>query len=273
MEKKLINITETIGLLNHDILTINEFSGEDNNNIIKFPLENDSELDSSSLSFIQQPKAETIDLSKFEEIFQNPLNSRDTSNIFKINLPIKRNRKKDDNKNVDNLLRKAKKVIFNSILEYDNYIITKAYNYNIGQGINIKKLFKINYSQIKNTQTDFNKKLLNTPQKDIFSSNITSKYSNFPPEHNKILINKLLEEEDLEKRKIFNNLFNTTLLEFIQHLIGQKNKEELNGLDALFKKQLIEMENNKGYDELKNTINDYEKIFEDKKPRTNKIKK
>lgn len=33
------------------------------------------------------------------------------------------------------------------------------------------------------------------------------------------------------------------------------------------------MENNKGYDELKNTINDYEKIFEDKKPRTNKIKK
>ena len=33
------------------------------------------------------------------------------------------------------------------------------------------------------------------------------------------------------------------------------------------------MKNNKEYESLKNTINDYEKIFEDKKPRTNKIKK
>ena len=273
MENNLINITETIGLLNHNILTINDFSEENNNNIIKLSIENDSELDSSFLSFIEQPMTETVDLSKFEEIFQNSLNSRDTPNIFNVNLPIKRNRKKDEIKNVDNLLRKAKKVIFNSILEYDNYIIAKAYNYNIGKGINTKKLFKINYSQIKNTQTDFNKKLLNTPQKDIFSSNITTKYSNFPSDHNKILINKLLEEEDLEKREIFNNLFNITLLEFIQHLIGQKKKEELDGLDSLYKKQLIEMKNNKEYEELKNTINDYEKIFEDKKPRTNKIKK
>jgi hypothetical protein len=273
MEKKLINITETIGLLNHNILNTNEISGENNNNIIKFPFENDSDIDSSSLNFLDQPKEETIDLSKFEDIFQSSLNSRDASNIFNVNLSIKRKRKKDDNKHVDNLLRKAKKVIFNSILEYDNYIIAKAYNYNIGQGINIKKLFKINYSQIKNTQTNFNKKLLNTPQKDIFSSNITSKFSNFPPDHNKILINKLLEEEDLEKREIFNNLFNTTLLEFIQHLIGQKKKEELTGLDSLYKKQLIEMKNTKEYEKLKNTINDYEKIFEDKKPRINKIKK
>jgi hypothetical protein len=273
MENKLINITETFGLLNHNFLAVNEFSGENNNNIIKFPKENDSEIDSSFLSFIEQPMTEAFDISKLEEIFQNSLNSRNTSNIFNVNLPVKRNRKKDDIKNVDNLVRKAKKVIFNSILEYDNYIIAKAYNYNIGQGINTKKLFKINYSQIKNTQTDFNKKLLNTPQKDIFSSNITTKYSNFPSDHNKILINKLLEEEDLEKREIFNNLFNITLLEFIQHLIGQKKKEELQGLDSLYKKQLIEMKNHKEYEELKNTINDYEKIFEDKKPRTNKIKK
>ena len=68
-------------------------------------------------------------------------------------------------------------------------------------------------------------------------------------------------------------MFNTTLLEFIQHLIGQKKKEELTGLDSLYKKQLIEMKNTKEYEKLKNTINDYEKIFEDKKPRINKIKK
>ena len=273
MEKKLINMTETIGLLNHNILTINEFNGENNNNIIKFPVEKDPDIDSSSISFIEQPKSETLELSKFEEIFQNSVNSRDTSNMSNENLSIKRNRKRDDNKNIDNLLRKAKKVIFHSILEYDNYIIAKAYNYNIGQGINTKKLFKINYSQIKNTQTNFNKKLLNTPQKDIFSSNITTKYSNFPLDHNKKLINKLLEEEDLNKREIFNNLFNITLLEFIQHLKGKKKIEGLNGLDSLFKKKLIEMKKNKEYEELKNTINDYEKIFEDKKPRTNKTKK
>ena len=33
------------------------------------------------------------------------------------------------------------------------------------------------------------------------------------------------------------------------------------------------MKKNKEYEELINTINDYEKIFEDKKPRINKIKK
>ena len=32
------------------------------------------------------------------------------------------------------------------------------------------------------------------------------------------------------------------------------------------------MKKNKEYEELINTINDYEKIFEDKKPRINKIK-
>ena len=273
MEKKLINITETIGLLDHNFLLTNEISGENNNNIINFPIENDSDPGSSSLSFIDQLNAEAFDISIFEDIFQICLNSRDSSNIFNINLQNKRIRKKEDNKNVDNLLRKAKKVFFNSILEYDNYIIAKAYNYNIGKGINTKKLLKINYSQIKNTQTDFNKKLLSTPQKDIFSSKITTKYSNFPPDHNRRLINKLLEEEDLEKRELFNNLFNITLLEFIQHLIGQKKIEGLNGLDSLFKKQLIEMQKNKEFEELKNTINDYEKIFEDKKPRTNKMKK
>ena len=273
MEKKLINITETIGLLNHNILSTNEFSGENDNNNIKFPKDNDSDIDPSSISFIEQPKAETLDLNKIEEIFQNTFNSRDTSNISNVNPSSKRNRKRDDNKNVDNLLRKVKKLLFNSILEYDNCIIAKAYNYNIGQGINTKKLFKINYSQIKNTQTNFNKKLLNTPQKDIFSSNITTKYSNFPLDHNKKLINKLLEEEDLDKREIFSNLFNITLLEFIQHLIGKKKIEGLNGLDSLFKQKLIEMKKNKEYEELKNIINDYEKIFEDKKPRTNKTKK
>ena len=68
-------------------------------------------------------------------------------------------------------------------------------------------------------------------------------------------------------------MFKITLLEFIQHLIGEKKKEGLNGLDSLYKKQLIEMKKNKEYEELINTINDYEKIFEDKKPRINKIKK
>ena len=51
---------------------------------------------------------------------------------------------------ISNLIRKAKKILFTSLLKYDNYIISKVYNNKLGNVINIKKLFKINHFQIKN---------------------------------------------------------------------------------------------------------------------------
>jgi len=47
-----------------------------------------------------------------------------------------------------NLMRRDKTILFDSLLNYDNFIISKVYNGNIGNGINIKKLLKINHNKL-----------------------------------------------------------------------------------------------------------------------------
>lgn len=74
------------------------------------------------------------------------------------------NKKKDRN----NETRKLKRLFCNSIFKYINNIILKVYNNNIGHGINMKKLLKINHNCINNSRADFNKQLLYKTIKDIF---------------------------------------------------------------------------------------------------------
>ena len=172
------------------------------------------------------------------------------------------------------LIRRAKKIIFDTLLKYDNDVISKVYNNNIGYGINTKKILRIKHFQIQNTNTNFNKKLLNTTQGIIFSSEISTRYTNYPRNHNKILINKLLNEENTEKRKIFNDLFSKTFLECIENLVGKRKTESLKGLDKYYEKEMMELDEEDNFKELlKKIINDLNNIFEKKKPRKTKIKK
>lgn len=174
----------------------------------------------------------------------------------------------------DSLLRRAKKIIFDAMLKYNNYVISKIYDNNIGNGIKIKKLLKINHFQIQNTNTNYNKELLKTPQGVIFSSNISSRHTNYPLNHNKLLINKLLNEENEEKRKIFNELFSRTFSECLNHLIGKKIYKSLEGLENFYEKELLVLdESDKSKDLLKSIINNYEIIIEKKRSRKRKILK
>ena len=220
------------------------------------------------------------------------INSKDTSNATKykylINLNENKNKapykesykekkdkydkedkiNKEDIYFSDNLIRRVKKILFDSLMKYDNYIISKVYNNNIGNGLNIKKLLKINHDQIKNTNTIYNQILLKTPQSNIFASDISTRHTNFPIDHNKILIKKLLNEDDEEKRKIFNDLFNMTLSECINHLIGNEYFESLKGLEKFYENELLELNEDEDNKELlKQIINNLEKIFEKKRPR------
>ena len=172
------------------------------------------------------------------------------------------------------LIRRAKKIIFDTLLKYDNDVISKVYNNNIGYGINTKKILRIKHFQIQNTNTNFNKELLNTTQGIIFSSKISTRYTNYPHNHNKILINKLLNEENVEKRKIFHDLFSKTFLECIENLIGERKTESLYGLDKYYEKEMMELDEEEKFKELlKKIIKDLKNIFEKKKPRKTKIKK
>ena len=57
----------------------------------------------------------------------------------------------------------------------------------------------------------------------------------------------LLNEKDEEKRKIFQNLFNRTLLECIDHLIGKKTYKELEGLEEIYKNEMMELGGDEEY--------------------------
>ncbi len=214
----------------------------------------------------------------------NQKETSNTSNSFlqqkrnNSNLEPKKEEKEEENyydkNNLDNFIRRIKKLAFNSILKYDNKVISEMYNNRLGHGINIKKLLKNNHFQIKCTGTIFNKELLKKTQGEILSENITTRFTNFPRDHNKNLIINLLNEEDKVKKERFKNLFNKTLSECIDHLIGAKKSKDLEGLEKIFENELKNIKKTKEYIEnLKNIFNDYKKIYDEKIPRKIKPKK
>jgi len=173
-------------------------------------------------------------------------------------------KKNPKNKNNNNDNRKLKKAIIDSSLEFINYKIRKTYNNNIGNGINKKKLFKINSNYVKNFGAEFNKQLLETTLGEIFSCDISGNYTSFLKDFNKKLINNLLNEEDLKKRKIFENLFSKTFLECINHILGKKRINELQGLEQFFENEVKDRE------ALKKLLNNFEEIISLKRPRKSK---
>jgi hypothetical protein len=263
-------------------LNKNNYSFETDINLYNF-LEGNGINDSLSLvsildTPIDAPKFSVLDLMKFDDKNQNSdLISKDTSNSVKdkkldtkIGQKVKREEK--ENYSNDNLLRRAKTILFDSLLKYDNYIISKVYNDHIGNGVNIKKLLKINHSQIKNINANYNRDLIKTSQGKIFSENISKRHTYYPEDHNKRLINKLLNENDDDKRKTFVNLFSKTLKECIQHITGQKI-EELKGLERFYENEINELEEGDEFKkEIKKFIDNYETIINKKKPRKTKQK-
>lgn len=245
-------------------------------------LDNELKPNITSFSFLETQNFNNFNLFNYKDLNQTSDNISKDTNSSKNELQKKRNLSFDnkaekeelDKYTRDNLLRKVKKIAFCSILKYDNDIIAKIYNNNIGNGIFIKKLFKNNYFQIKCIGVIFNKELLKTSQGEILSSNITTRFTNYPLDHNKKLIEELMNEKDLEKREIFKNLFSKTLLECIQHLIGKKHFKELEGLEKIFETEMSSLNENDEYKEkLKNVFNNIEKIYNDKKARKKKSKK
>ena len=132
----------------------------------------------------------------------------------------------------DNMIRRIKTMILKNIYNYLNSFINAVYNGNIGDGKNKKKLLKLRYKQVLESKADENINFLKKTLKDLFSDNITTKYKNFGLDFNKNLIEKLLKEEDENKKIIFEEIFNLTFLECLKHIIGSQNIELLNGING-----------------------------------------
>jgi 5'-deoxynucleotidase YfbR-like HD superfamily hydrolase len=123
------------------------------------------------------------------------------------------------------------------------------------------------------SRANYNKEFLNKTLKEIFSENISTKYTRYSPSHNKDLIEFLVNEKDETKKTIFNKIFILTFLDCLKHFRGSALYDELQGMDQL-NKYLKETKNVEGDEEyctiFNYFINNFESIIMEKKPRNRK---
>ena len=171
----------------------------------------------------------------------------------------------------DNLRRKIKHIVLSDLQFFINKKIKEIYHNNIGQGMTIKQILTLNHEQKKNINVQYNKDFLVKTLGEIFSDDLSSKFTNFPKDHNRNLIKSLTNEEDESKRSYFRRLFNLTFLDGLEHFRGSQIHEELIGLKG-YHEVLGQYYNDKDYETcLEYYINNFEVIIRNKKSR-NKTK-
>ena len=164
----------------------------------------------------------------------------------------------EDEKKKTNLstkeIRKANVIIYRTILEYINNLIYIKYEGEIGKGLFVKKLkyigaFEKAIIDVKSLSCYLVKTL-----KEIFSRNLPKKYTNYPEDYNKKLIDSLLNEKNEDKKNFFNDLFNMTFLDFIKKL-SDPDKNLREKFEKILRERIFdENELNK----IENIINNYE---------------
>ena len=182
-----------------------------------------------------------------ERYFINPSN---INNFRKIMNKRQRNEKKEKNTHskftYNNLKRESKHLVIENVMDFINKKIAIVYDGNIGDGLFKKQLMKLNQKRIKFYNED----------------------------HNKKLIEQLIEE----KRDEFESLFNLTFLDCLEHFIGKKKVEELDGLTLFseLKDSILEKYKTDGesyYNNLELFMKEFQRKINNSKPRKRKEQK
>jgi hypothetical protein len=182
------------------------------------------------------------------------------------------NSEKHDKYADDIIRRKCKHLVIKNLLEFINNRINFVYKGNIGNSIFKKQLKIINQNQISNPNIKFNQIFLTKKIGEIFSDDISGKYSNLPLNHNKILIYKLINEKDEDKKIYFQKLFNLSFTQCLKHFRGEEHNELLDGLKCFkdIKDEILDQYKEDGdeyYEVLEYYLNNFEEIINNKRPR------
>ena len=172
----------------------------------------------------------------------------------------------------DNVRRKIKHFLLKYLFIFLNNQIYKKYNGDIGNGIFKKELQTINQSQKSDATINFNISFLKKQLSEIFSDNISGRFTNYPPNHNKNLISQLLNEKDEEKRIYFRKLFGLNFIDCLKHFRGEKHIDILDGLICFheLRNEILEKykeDGNEYYETLKYYLNNFEQIIYKKRAR------
>ena len=272
-----------------------DFNKKSFNNIYKIPLKEKTTCDITKDS--PEPPNELNELMNqnnfsFSNTNQNILldqilqEEREINNISEENKRGRKRNRSEENEKInehdkfsdDNLRRKCKHLVLKNSKDFINKSIKKIYKGNIGNGIFKKELQTINQKQKSDATIDFNKNFLSKTLGDIFSEDISGRFTNLPLNHNKILIIKLMNEEDEDKRNYFNKLFNITFIDCLKHFNKKKIIPELFGLKCFsdIKNEILNKYPKDGedyYSELQYYFDNYEKIIMKKKARKKRSKK
>lgn len=167
-------------------------------------------------------------LSLFNNIIskEDYLNLTDKEDSLMINKKRKKQAKEENLTRKDNMQRVCKHLVIENIRKYINNKIFLVYEGKIGSGLMKKALFTINQNQKLDSHSKFNKEFLNKSIKDILSEDITARIRYYEKDHNKKVIENLIKDNKEE----FENLFNLTFIECLEHFAGVKYIEELKGL-------------------------------------------
>ena len=215
----------------------------------------------------------------------NDIKEDSQKNLFKIKIGKKRKinneeiQKRDvedleHNKFSDsNMRRKCKHLVLKNTLDFINKKIRSIYNGNIGNGLLKKELQTINQFQKHNANLNFNKEFLTKTLGQIFSDNLSTRFTNIPLNHNKMIITSLINEKDENKSIYFNKLFNITFRQCLNHFIGKDYIEELVGLkrfEEIKNEQILDkysVDSEEYFNFIFWYLNNFEEIINSKKPR------
>lgn len=173
----------------------------------------------------------------------------------------------------ENLLRKVKHILLECILLFLNKIICKVYNNQIGNGIAIKQFKNLNQKEKSEPSIQYNKDFLNKTIGEILSEKISKRMTNYSPFHNKNLVEKLLNENNITIKKIFQKLFNLTFFDYLEHFRGTKPNDILKGMPSINKAFQKYSDDPDYITNLNYYFQNYDIIINKKKSRKSKKKK
>ena len=192
-------------------------------------------------------------------------NNKNNQNIFSISKPIRRkthhsfdNLKIKRKYNYDILTRKYIYLIIKNIKQFLNEKINLLYHGN--KGIFLVKNSFIALKRIFNIE-DF----METTIGEIFSKDISPLYRLLPKEHNKLIVDKLINEKDEYIKNYFKKIFNINMIQCFNHFCGKESIYILNGLKCFKDIKDEMMKNNDDGEEYINNLEyflmNFENIF------------